>query len=387
MANKPHVVIILPTYNEAENIGPLITKLHAVLENEKKYQSSILVVDDRSPDGTADRVRRLMKQYSNIELLEGKKEGLGAAYIRGMQHAVDRMHADILFEMDADLSHDPALIPSFLRKLEEGYDYVVGCRYIKGGSIPRNWPWYRKIFSVGANLIVRYGLMLPQYHEWSNGYRAIRSPVFQAVSSGLKKYRGYTFQIAFLHRAIRADFRVGEIPCEFFDRTWGKSKIIPYEYIPNVFRYVFLNSSFVKFFITGTVGFSVDFAIAYFLINSFDLHKPTANALSGEVAIATNFTINNFWSFSHKRIRGGLPAYLKKFLHFNFVASGAIAIQWIGMYLALDIFGDRLISAEIVNIQSWLVYKIFIIILFIIPYSYFMYNRFIWPHSKNTHVR
>ena len=340
------------------------------------------MVDDRSPDGTADRVRNLMKQYPEINLQEGKKEGLGAAYIRGMQYAIDHMHADILFEMDADLSHDPALVPAFLRQIEQGYDFVIGNRYIKGGAIPENWPWYRKLFSRCANIVVRFGLMLPEYHEWSSGYRAIRSSVFRTVSQGLKKYRGYTFQIAFMHRTIREGYKVGEVPLKFVDRKWGKSKIIPYEYIPNVFRYVFLNSSFVKFFITGTIGFAVDFTIAYMLINSFDLHKPTANALSGEVAIATNFTINNFWSFSHKRIRGGFPAYLKKFLHFNLVASGAIAIQWIGMYLALDIFGDRLISTGIVNVQSWLVYKIFIIILFIIPYSYFMYNRFIWPHSK-----
>lgn len=375
-------VIILPTYNEAENITPLVEKLLPIISSEKLYEFYILFVDDNSPDGTAEVVKRLTKKYPTIHLITGQKKGLGVAYIRGMHYAVDRLGADILFEMDSDLSHDPALISQFLRKIEEGYDLVVGSRYIPGGSIPADWPFSRKLMSVIGNKIVRYGLMIPWIHEWSNGYRALKSNVFEKISPGLQKYAGYTFQIAMLHRTKLAGFRITEIPCEFVDRTWGKSKFAVMDYIPNVLKYIALHSSFVRFFITGLIGFIIDFTLAYIFIHSFYLFKPTANALSGEIAIMVNFIINNFWSFNHKRISGGKRMFARKFAQFNFVALGAISIQFVGMYIALSLFGDSVIPFGTYAIPSWILYKIFIIALFLVPYSYFMYNRFIWRSQE-----
>ncbi|KKR50265.1 MAG: Dolichyl-phosphate beta-D-mannosyltransferase [Microgenomates group bacterium GW2011_GWC1_41_8] len=375
----PHVVIILPTYNEADNIRQLIKQLTDVFKQEEEaYQFSILVVDDMSPDKTADIVQELQKRHSNIELLLGEKRGLGAAYVRGMHYAVDKMQADILFQMDSDLSHDPKVIPSFLRKIEQGADYVVGSRYISGGSIPENWGIDRKIYSIAGNLVIRFGLMIPRIHEWTSGYRAMRTEVFRKIRHGLEKYRGYIFQIASMHRVVKAHFAIAEVPISFIDRKYGKSKIIPKEYIPDILRYILLNSSFVRFFITGLFGFGLDFSIAAFLIYMLHMFEPTANAISAAIAVSSNFLINNYWSFNHKKITGGLPVYIRKYMQFVIVAVGSVGIQWLGMYIAFHTLGEQDIIVGTFNIHPWIVYKICIIIFFIIPYSYLMYNRVIW---------
>jgi dolichol-phosphate mannosyltransferase len=373
-----HVVVVLPTYNESENIEAVIAKLQKAFKTESLYRFSILVVDDNSPDGTAAIVKKLIKSQENLHLLTGKKKGLGAAYIKGMTYAVEHMDAKIMFEMDSDLSHDPAVLPNFLRKIEEGYDLVVGSRYIPGGSIPQNWPWYRKLFSVFGNFVVRFGLLKPHVKEWTNGYRAVTTEAFLAVKPGLESYHGYIFQIAQLHRILIAGFRVGDTPIAFIDRTKGKSKIIPYEYIPEILKYVLMNSSFIKYVITGGFGFVVDFGVAFMLISLFLVDKPIANAMSAETAIIFNFFINNFWSFAHKKINGGIVDYVKKFIMFNLVASGSIAMQYGGMVLALAWFGDKVISFGSFSIESWIVYKVGIIAFFIIPYSFVMYNKVVW---------
>jgi dolichol-phosphate mannosyltransferase len=363
------VVVILPTYNEAENIKLLINKLQEIFSELENYKCSILVVDDNSPDETAKKVRKLQKKYKNIELLTGPKRGLGMAYIKGMRYAIDRMGADILFEMDADLSHDPRLIHEFLTNLEEGADFVIGTRYIKGGSIPENWAWERKLFSIVGNLIVRFGLMIPRIHDWSSGYRGIRYDVFETVYKGLDKYKGYTFQIAFLHRAINAGYKISEVPLNFIDRKYGKSKFIPVEYISNVLLYILLNSSFIRFGIVGLIGFIIN-AIGLEIFYRFGLHPGIAAAIGAEFAIMSNFTLHNFWSFSHKKVKRG-EGLRWKFLHFNSVAVGAVVIQGLAVGLGTYFFGP----------QTRFIFLIGAIIFFIIPYSYFMYNRFIWNNE------
>ena len=138
------VVIILPTYNERGNIVALLASLQGQF-GRLHHDMHVLVVDDNSPDGTADLVREAMRQYPNVHLITGEKAGLGAAYIRGMQHALNELHADVVFEMDADFSHDPADVPRLLAELENSADFVIGSRHVKGGSIPAEWSLLRKL--------------------------------------------------------------------------------------------------------------------------------------------------------------------------------------------------------------------------------------------------
>jgi dolichol-phosphate mannosyltransferase len=130
-------VIIIPTYNEKENIGLLLDSLQTVFKNIP-HKMHILVVDDNSPDCTADVVRAEIKKWQNIHLLTGEKKGLGTAYTRGMRYAVDKLNADVVMEMDADFSHNPDDVPRMIAALEDDTDVVIGSRYVSGGSIPSN---------------------------------------------------------------------------------------------------------------------------------------------------------------------------------------------------------------------------------------------------------
>ena len=148
-------IVIIPTYNERENIQKVVPILLEVFKKSPNWNMGILVVDDTSPDKTYEVVSQLSKKNPRVHLLVNKKKsGLGGAYLKGMAEAFGNLHADVVFEFDADLSHDPTKIPAFLKKLDEGYDMVLGSRYIAGGGIPQDWGWYRKILSVWGNLFI-----------------------------------------------------------------------------------------------------------------------------------------------------------------------------------------------------------------------------------------
>lgn len=372
-------VIVLPTYNEAGNIQELLTELIQTIKSIPNWDVDILVVDDESPDGTANIVRKQAKKYKNIYLVSGKKQGLGKAYVRGFKFALAKLQPYVLIEMDADLSHSPKLLPKMFKKIERGADMVIGARYIKGGSIPKDWGLHRKIFSLFGNFIIRFGFMNLAIHDWTNGYRAIKSWIIEALLPQMGKYSGYVFQIALLDKALKNGATIKEIPCKFKDRKKGVSKINAFEYITNILGYIFANSSFLKFVIVGLIGFAIDFGFAYLFINQLKINKPLANVLSAEIAIVSNFLLNNYWSFAHKKIKAGIFGYAKKFIIFNAVSSGSLVIQGGGMWVALLLFGDKVLNIfNLLAINSWVVYKVFIIACIIIPYSYFMYNRFIW---------
>src|SRR5213594_1291886 len=144
-SNMDHAVIVLPTYNEAENIGRLLEEIQNQAERVGEVRLSVLVVDDLSPDDTGAIVTEYSKEHENVFLLGGtRKHGLGTAYKRGIRHAIEHLRADIVFEMDADFSHDPGDIPRLLTALADGSDFAIGSRYVPGGSIPSNWSAFRK---------------------------------------------------------------------------------------------------------------------------------------------------------------------------------------------------------------------------------------------------
>ena len=151
------VVVIIPTYNEKGNVTPVTQALSNVFKTLKNYDPYILFVDDQSPDGTSKVIKSLINKYSFVKLLENKRKGgLGHAYKKGMIYALDKLKADIVFEFDADLSHDPSKIPLMLGSIESGSQLVLGSRYMVGGGIPSNWPWYRKFLSVIGNIFIRF---------------------------------------------------------------------------------------------------------------------------------------------------------------------------------------------------------------------------------------
>ena len=363
-------VIILPTYNEAENVSTLIPAIFSQQSFSKNWKLYIVVVDDNSPDQTAAKVINLQKKYSALYLITGKKRGLGRAYIRGFKYAIEKIHPDVIFEMDGDWSHSPKLIPEFIKRIDAGADFIIGSRYIPGGAIPAEWALHRKILSYLGNIIIRLGFMKLKIHEWTNGYRAIRTVFLKKIIDELDPFNGYVFQIAVLDRAVKQNISIIEIPVQFKERKSGRSKISSGKYIFDIFLYIFLNSSFIKFAFVGFTGFIVN-ALGLEFFYRVGFTPAVAAALGGELATVSNFMWNNLWSFKHKKIahdRGLIP----KFAQFNAVAIGAIAIQAIVVGLGTILFGD----------QTRFVFLVLAVTIFVIPYSYFMYNKFIWKHHE-----
>ncbi|ARM76214.1 polyprenol monophosphomannose synthase [Acidianus manzaensis] len=208
------VGIIIPTYNEKDNVTKLISEINKI------FPATILVVDDNSPDGTGRVLKSLGLNNLMVEVRETEK-GLGGAIRKGLSIAYDR-DFDYVVTMDADLSHDPIYLPKLYKKAEEGYDLVIGSRYIKGGGI-QNWPLKRKIISKGANTLFRLLLRSPLHDNTSNYRIYSRSAIKEALQCD--SANGYEFQICTVFRILRANLRVSEVPIIFKDREVGKSKL------------------------------------------------------------------------------------------------------------------------------------------------------------------
>lgn len=370
---KKTAVIVLPTVNEAGNIETVLNGIFDVAQTIERWDIHVLVVDSDSSDGTPELVETRSKKNKHLHLLKTKKEGLGKAYIRGFRHAIDELKAYVIFEMDADMSHDPKKIPEFLAHIENGADFVIGSRYRKGGSIPADWAFHRKLFSSVGNIIIRCGFMNLRITDWTSGFRAIKSWVINQTISKVDTYTGYVFQVAILDNAKKSGAMIAEVPIQFIDRKEGTSKIDSFEYIMQTLLYVFFESSFVKFVIVGGTGFILDSTLLYILVHQAELLPTFAKLISAESAIVSNYTLNNYWSFSHKKLDPSIQQYFRGLLKFNIVSSGNILIQTIGITILTSLFGTRLI----------LLFNALIIFFFVIPYSYFFYNKFIWKDSKS----
>ncbi|MFI5024340.1 MAG: polyprenol monophosphomannose synthase [Alphaproteobacteria bacterium] len=218
------VVVIVPTYEERANIGPLIAALEAEFQH-LPHEMHLLVVDDESPDGTAEVVRAHQAQFANLHLLQGRKAGLGTAYVRGIHHALDRLGAEVVVQMDADFSHRPADVPRLLAALEAGADFVIGSRYVEGGSIPREWRLHRRLMSRLGNLATRFIAGLYHVHDCTAGFRAIRASLLREMNVAGLRVEGYAFLVALLHEAMVHGGRVVEIPVDFIERRHGASKL------------------------------------------------------------------------------------------------------------------------------------------------------------------
>ncbi|MCD6277099.1 polyprenol monophosphomannose synthase [candidate division WOR-3 bacterium] len=210
-------LVIIPTYNERENIESIIKDVL-----KQNIPVDVLVVDDNSPDGTGDIVRRLQEKDSRIHLIERSgKLGLGTAYIEGFKWAIENGY-DFVFEMDADFSHNPNDLPRLYHALND-FDLVIGSRYIKGIRV-ENWPPSRKLLSYSANLFARFVTGVP-VRDLTSGFKGIRSSILKKLDLGKIKADGYGFQIEIHYYSYWNGFRVKEIPIVFVDRRAGRSKM------------------------------------------------------------------------------------------------------------------------------------------------------------------
>ena len=211
-------MIVIPTYNEQENITRLIPE---VLAQDSGLE--VLVVDDNSPDGTGDLVEAITRTNDRVHLLRRVgKLGLGTAYISGFKYALDRPEIECVFEMDADFSHRPEYLPDFLKALEKA-DVVLGSRYVQGGGV-RNWGLARQVLSRGGSIYSRIMLGLSA-KDCTGGFRCYRRDVLAALDLDAIKSAGFGFQVEILYQCHKKGFKIKEIPILFPDREDGKSKM------------------------------------------------------------------------------------------------------------------------------------------------------------------
>lgn len=211
-------LVVMPTYDEAENIEEVLG-----LVRRSVPDADILVVDDNSPDGTAEIADTVGDRLGQISVLRrAEKQGLGSAYRAGFAHGL-REGYDAMVEMDSDLSHDPLALPSLLSPLGQGADLVIGSRYVPGGSIP-DWSLHRRLLSRWGNRYAGFVLGLA-VRDATAGYRAYRAPTLAALDLDLVRAEGYGFQIEMAYRVARQGGRIVEVPISFSDRLRGKSKM------------------------------------------------------------------------------------------------------------------------------------------------------------------
>jgi dolichol-phosphate mannosyltransferase len=211
--------VCLPTYNELENLAPMIDALEQVLREGDR----VLVIDDASPDGTGELADRLAAEKPFVSVLHrAAKEGLGPAYVAGFRRALADT-AELVLEMDCDFSHDPADVPRLIAAAEDGADLVLGSRYVKGGSIP-NWGATRRFISLGGNIYAQVFLG-SRLRDLTGGFKCFRARVLETIDLGEISSKGYAFQIETTYRVLRAGFTVVEVPISFSDREHGHSKM------------------------------------------------------------------------------------------------------------------------------------------------------------------
>jgi dolichol-phosphate mannosyltransferase len=215
--------LILPTYNEAENIEAIVTAAGGVLADAAADGFRVLVVDDGSPDGTGGIADRLAAEHAWVEVLHrAEKNGIGPAYLAGFRHALDH-DAGYVIEMDSDFSHDPADIRRLLEAVKGGADLALGSRYVPGGGV-RDWGLLRRFISEGGSTYARWVLGL-RVRDLTGGFKCFRREVLEAIQFDGVRSRGYAFQVELTYRAVRAGFRVVEVPIVFRDRQRGQSKM------------------------------------------------------------------------------------------------------------------------------------------------------------------
>ena len=364
---------VIPTYNEASNIVPLLRRLTGLYPDA---DTVFLIVDDESPDGTARLVREFAASDDRVRLLEGPQRGLGQAYVLGMVHALDTLGADVVVQMDADFSHDPADAGRLLARLADGggpaaepeaepdpagrrrslpprgaggtrprgmpaepalagrrregggADVAIGSRYVAGGTLDPRWHAGRRLLSRWGNRFARSIAGVRGVRDCTAGFKAIRADALRAAKVEDVRVRGHAFQVVLLHRLLHAGARIVEVPIHFRERERGQAKLGAggiLEFFWSLWRLrLAKHRVLVKYGLTGSVGALINLGTFQLLLD-LGLHKFLASPIANEVSIVSNFLMNNYWTFAErnmagsKRIRG---------LKYNAVALATLALNY-----------------------------------------------------------
>jgi dolichol-phosphate mannosyltransferase len=385
---KPIAVVVIATYNEAESVTPMMdTLFNQVFPTITNWDCQVLIVDDTSPDKTYEIVQKLQQKYHNLHLIINPvKLGMGNAIVKGFHYAIDKLNADVLVEFDCDFQHPPQDIPKLLVEIDNGYDFVIGSRKIKGGSVPESWGLKRKFFTYVGGFTSRFVMFFPfkpffQVTDPTTGLRVSRVKGFvDHIDLDHLYSLKFGYKIELLFRMIQLKARFKEIPLRFGIRETGESKIAT-DTAKDILWVSILcrwhdefTQKFLKFGVVGGFGFVVNTLGAKIFksvlitpSSNLSLLNGLCNALAAELAIISNFIWNNVWTFAKEKITS-TSQILSKFVAFNLssLVTGIIIPSTV-IALLTSFFGDHLF-----------IYQIIAIFGLTIPLNWFVYNKFIW---------
>lgn len=353
------VVVVLPTYNEKDNIEKTVKKVLAEQKNLPNFTIDIVIADDiRTSDGTDEIAKKLTKKNNKIHFLK-VEPGLGVALIKGHQYAIDHLHPDILTQLDADGQAVTDVLIRLIKAIDQGFDLAIGSRFIAGGK--NQLTFGRRLFTYGASLFCRIMMGPLNIKEFTNSARAFTPVLFKKINLARLPWKEKTFivQPAFLHEAILAGAKYKEVPLTFKDRLEGYSKNKVFNYTYDVitycidarliswgfkihfFRLTRKAKTFVKFGLVGFVGTLVDFLFYKIFIRSFAIPPATSKGFSAEIAILNNFVLNNFWTFKYRRTKTSI---WQRMGIFNLVSLGGLIMSVFIVKFLHSVYGDGAIS-------------------------------------------
>lgn len=326
--------IVLPTYNESENVAILLPRIFEQAKNIPSHELHVLVVDDNSPDGTADVVKGLQARFPHLHIISGQKQGLGEAYKRGFAHAIAELDPDLILQMDADLQHSPELLPLMIGLQQYGFTFVIGSRFVLGGSTP-NFSLKRRMMSLVGNWLLRNMGGLPAIKDCTSGFRCIKAELLKRCNLAGLSTKGYSFQSSLLFELVGNGAKIIEIPITFPDRVRGESKLSfadQIEFLLNVTRIRFRKSGeFLRFLLVGASGIVVNLGLYYLLTRLFSVNLEIAAPIAIECSIISNFILNNIYTFRARDSRNSLR---RRFLYFH-VAAGIAGVVNYSIFLLL----------------------------------------------------
>src|SRR3972149_3068318 len=362
------LVVNIPTYNEKENIEELIGKILSQAKFMPQVDLHVLVADSHSPDGTDQIVKRITRTNPKVHDLDVKQRGLGVGIIKGHRFAIGRLKADILAQMDGDLSHDPSTLPKMVGFINDGYDLVNGSRLTKGGK--NLLGWHRRLFTKGSSLYCKLSWGTFRLSEYTNSYRVFTKKLFEKIDINKIPWRAKTYiiQPAFLYAAMTSGAKIKEVPITFVDRKKGYSKAKIIAYTIDVIKFgikarLQKSKTFIKFLIVGATSYVFN-AVALGLLNRGQIYafavlsKPilsfiptveTANKflfltidrlfiasiVAIELSIIYNFFFHENWTFK-SRSHSGL--IIVRFFKFNLSSIASPVIQLVSILISVRIF-------------------------------------------------
>lgn len=394
MKTKPSVAaIVIATYNEAESIGSMIDCLFTqIIPTIKNWHPVVVIVDDTSPDKTYEIVQKYQKKYPDLHLvINPQKLGMGNAIVKGFHYAIDKLHASVVCEFDADFQHPPEDLLKLLDQIDQGYDFVLGSRKIAGGSVPAVWGLKRKFFTYIGGFVSRFVMFFPfksffQITDPTTGLRASRVKGFvDHINLDHLYSLKFGYKIELLYRMVKLGAKVKEIPLRFGLREKGESKIAK-DTARDILTVSILcrlyddkTQKFLKFGLVGGFGFIINL-VGLKIFNSVYQNFPfpvgvinfLANATAAEMSIVSNFTWNNLWTFAEDKITS--PSELiSKFITFNLSSIvGGILVPSLIVGLGTQLLGD----------STKFIFLVIAVFGFTIPYNWFVYNKFIWGKKK-----